>query len=134
MYQLSRKIASALMMLVMAFAVLGLNSCKDSPCQVAASHKARLEAASHDVKNLGIGDYFLEGLGLSKVENTMTALRSKAVAYRDHLSTCTNSNCEELAKTEVAELDKIIKTLDSDMETQKLFIEIGKLLGTLLVL
>lgn len=134
MYHISRNIASAIMMLVMVFAVMGLSSCKDSPCQIATTHKLRISEAKLAVKELGATDYFLAGLGSDKVQNTLSTLRSEVVSYRDHLSTCTNSHCEEAAKTEVAECDKVIKTLDSDMELQNLITEIGKLLGIILAL
>ena len=135
MLQNVRKTVSAILFCILCLVSCALNSCKDAPCQTVLAYKAEIDRASAAVKALGPGDYFFQGMGLSsKVKESMTALRSSVVAYRDHLSTCTNSHCEEMAASEIAACDEVIKQLDETMQTQDIAATIGKILGLLMVL
>ena len=135
MFKATHKITTFLLTLILFVASFTLNSCKDAPCPIHAQHKAQIESASQAVKDLDALDAFAEGMGLStKVKDRFMALRSAVVDYHNHLCTCTNSNCQALAKTELAKCKELISKLDNAMQDQDMAKNIGRLLGMLFFL
>ena len=135
MFRAKHKISSFLLILFLFVTSFTLNSCKDSPCQIQAEHKEKIEYASQAVKELNVLDYLGQGAGLStNVKDKFMALRNAVVDYHNHLSSCPNSNCRVLAETELPKCKEIVAQLDETMEAHDLATSIGKILAMLLLL